>query len=503
MQLLHRGTSGPSRLANGTVHHRPRPTHRVMTALLTSHTAFVLDVSSSMAQADVTEAGTNVKRCSAVNKAAREFLAQQIADGPGPRDTCSLITFNSQATVWFQGRRVGSDTLDAIKQAEQAEGWTTYVNALDKATRLITSTPADVHCVVFLSDGEDNHPSTALLQTAISGLVTACQPGQLQLHAIGFGPQGSTFEWLEKMADMSKGKFHKNALVKGQMSSEALCVQFRGMSQMLTQVRTSSPRKKSLPLRGNPSSSSLLSAPAPAAPVTTGCSWPLSGDLLAWDTASQGFKLAQQAVTLLVSTPHFATGSTRLAYRATASSPAAATSLPSGPLVVKAAQDTSDQELELQAPYFACLHTAQSAAQAFPRLPAATTPKFVDCQLLRCSTEGSQRFLAVEQLLEGAYIKYNGNKGYVAPLPDDAHGREGYELAQAFSHWSWVHSGGRELVCDIQGVGARWTDPQVNSVAVKYGHKDMGAEGIAAFFASHRCNGYCHALNISNNRPAA
>ncbi|GFH27531.1 alpha-type protein kinase [Haematococcus lacustris] len=266
------------------------------------------------------------------------------------------------------------------------------------------------------------------------------------------------------------------------------------MSQMLTQVRTSSPRKKSLPLRGNPSSSSLLSAPAPAAPVTTGCSWPLSGDLLAWDTASQGFKLAQQAVTLLVSTPHFATGSTRLAYRATASSPAAATSLPSGPLVVKAAQDTSDQELELQAPYFACLHTAQSAAQAFPRLPAATTPKFVDCQLLRCSTEGSQRFLAVEQLLEGAYIKYNGNKGYVAPLPDDAHGRERHELAQAYSHWSWVHSGGRELVCDIQGV---------NSVAVKYGHKDMGAEGIAAFFESHRCNGYCHALTISNKRPAA
>ncbi|GFH26289.1 alpha-type protein kinase [Haematococcus lacustris] len=338
-----------------------------------------------MAQADVTEAGTNVKRCSAVNKAAREFLAQQIADGPGPRDTCSLITFNSQAT-------------------------------------------------------------------------------------------GSTFEWLEKMADMSKGKFHK------------------GMSQMLTQVRTSSPRKKSLPLRGNPSSSSLLSAPAPAAPVTTGCSWPLSGDLLAWDTASQGFKLAQQAITLLVSTPHFATGSTRLAYRATASSPAAATSLPSGPLVVKAAQDTSDQELELQAPYFACLHTAQSAAQAFPRLPAATTPKFVDCQLLRCSTEGSQRFLAVEQLLEGAYIKYNGNKGYVAPLPDDAQGRERHELAQAFSHWSWVHSGGRELVCDIQGV---------NSVAVKYGHKDMGAEGITAFFESHRCNGYCHALTISNNRPTA
>ncbi|GFH09007.1 alpha-type protein kinase, partial [Haematococcus lacustris] len=33
---------------------------------------------------------------------------------------------------------------------------------------------------------------------------------------------------------------------------------------------------------------------------------------------------------------------------------------------------------------------------------------------------------------------------------------------KAFSHWSWVHSSGQYLVCDIQGVGGRWTDVQVS-----------------------------------------
>lgn len=34
---------------------------------------------------------------------------------------------------------------------------------------------------------------------------------------------------------------------------------------------------------------------------------------------------------------------------------------------------------------------------------------------------------------------------------------------QAFSHWTLQHSQGRFLVCDIQGVGDVWTDPQIHT----------------------------------------
>ncbi len=142
-------------------------------------------------------------------------------------------------------------------------------------------------------------------------------------------------------------------------------------------------------------------------------------------------------------------------------------------------------------------------------------------------------------------------------------GYANHEVAQAFSHYSWVVSGGQYLVCDIQGVGLTWTDPQVmcvdlhghdnterhtythtrvrrhtdahrythtcaystqctalsgardllfacmlyvlcvqvNSVHRSYGQCDLGHEGIHAFFASHRCNVLCRHLNIQGCWP--
>jgi len=58
------------------------------------------------------------------------------------------------------------------------------------------------------------------------------------------------------------------------------------------------------------------------------------------------------------------------------------------------------------------------------------------------------------------------NKSFLSRFPTDtvvfAEEAE-HEIANAFSHFSWVHSKGRELVCDIQGVGLIWTDPQVRT----------------------------------------
>ncbi|KAJ1478398.1 alpha-kinase family-domain-containing protein [Baffinella frigidus] len=59
----------------------------------------------------------------------------------------------------------------------------------------------------------------------------------------------------------------------------------------------------------------------------------------------------------------------------------------------------------------------------------------------------------------------------------------------AFSHFTWEASKHKVLVCDLQGVGDSWTDPQIHSIDGKgYGKGNMGTRGIKAFLNNHRCN---------------
>lgn len=98
----------------------------------------------------------------------------------------------------------------------------------------------------------------------------------------------------------------------------------------------------------------------------------------------------------------------------------------------------------------------------------------------------------LEPFLEGAYVKHNDNAGGVY-MPVE--GRE-RETPQAFSHFTFVATKGRGLVCDIQGVGDLFTDPQI--------HTDprdefpvpgnRGLEGMRDFFMTHRCNPLCFAF---------
>ena len=63
--------------------------------------------------------------------------------------------------------------------------------------------------------------------------------------------------------------------------------------------------------------------------------------------------------------------------------------------------------------------------------------------------------VGVEQLVEGEYVKYNNNW-------DWSDNRR--NTPQAFSHFTWEESKHTMLVCDIQGVGNVWTDPQIHSM---------------------------------------
>lgn len=110
-----------------------------------------------------------------------------------------------------------------------------------------------------------------------------------------------------------------------------------------------------------------------------------------------------------------------------------------------------------------------------------------------------------ERFISGPYAKYNSNVGYVGATPGDDHIRS---TPQAFSHWTFEGSKGRQMCVDIQGVDDLYTDPQLHTyppsdeaevggaASSNGGEGDLGIMGFSLFFRSHRCNVVCQTLGL-------
>jgi Alpha-kinase family len=81
------------------------------------------------------------------------------------------------------------------------------------------------------------------------------------------------------------------------------------------------------------------------------------------------------------------------------------------------------------------------------------------------------------------------------------------QVAQAFSHFSFLESGKKRLVCDLQGVFndekniLQFSDPVIHyynhedtSRKNIHGRTDRGRKGIEDFFATHSCQEHCGGL---------
>ena len=113
----------------------------------------------------------------------------------------------------------------------------------------------------------------------------------------------------------------------------------------------------------------------------------------------------------------------------------------------------------------------------------------------------------IEKLIPGEFEKFNSNTGWSSGK---------YNLPDALSHWSWVHTKGQMLLCDLQGHRGRpfgptyhgstkyysFTDPAILSPhAGQFGCTDLGADGIRAWFKRHKCNQLCRSLGLEGKVP--
>ena len=86
-------------------------------------------------------------------------------------------------------------------------------------------------------------------------------------------------------------------------------------------------------------------------------------------------------------------------------------------------ENLSDVETQAYAKFF-----ADAFAQRFPEAPI----QFVETWLVELSAGAMTRYATLEPFVEGTYEKYTSNCGYIA---------DGAALAEAFSHFSYCHSG--------------------------------------------------------------
>lgn len=122
----------------------------------------------------------------------------------------------------------------------------------------------------------------------------------------------------------------------------------------------------------------------------------------------------------------------------------------------------------------------------------------IDFIVATCVTSERGEYLLLEPFVEGNFVTYNNNRGYV---DNNKFSDEFNQAAQAFSHFTFERSKGRFLVSDLQGVGYTLIKPSIHTLdneRFQLRKTNFGQDGFRFFFSTHICNGICGKLGLKN-----
>jgi hypothetical protein len=143
--------------------------------------------------------------------------------------------------------------------------------------------------------------------------------------------------------------------------------------------------------------------------------------------------------------------------------------------------------------YFQDVEMQMYAKKWAERFNLYSPPKKVDfvmASLIELVDRKGRPLMAVEKFIDGPYRKHNNNYGYVSEAERST--------PQAFSHFTYEASKHTILICDIQGVGDLYTDPQMHTREnmPSLGKGNLGTRGFERFLATHQCNAICAYLKL-------
>lgn len=136
---------------------------------------------------------------------------------------------------------------------------------------------------------------------------------------------------------------------------------------------------------------------------------------------------------------------------------------------------------------------AQHWATMFNRYNPPKKVRFVRACVVELLGREPKVVVAAEAFLDGVFHKHNSNNGFAMATASDS-----YRCTpQAFSHFTYHFSAGQLMVCDMQGVGNEYTDPQIHTADGNgFGRGNLGKRGMQKFLSTHTCNAVCQRFNL-------
>ena len=383
----------------------------------------------------------------------------------------------------------------------------------------------------------EQEPKRSAVETSVycERLRRACESrltrdsGSFALHTIGFGHDSSEFGVLKAMAaSLPDGVGHSHHSVLSGVELKRVVLR---SSVSLTESRVASSMAARRPLR--PVEFRQIE-------LTQGTgSWLQYDDISLWQSSASVDEECREVVevsvlqgswSICISQAAFDAGGERNVFSATFALGTMQGGMADATWVAKENKHIErggwHAELSFHHKSLVTQATARALAQQFniavqTALASSSTPavelppvEFGTCFL--AIAHGRPLFL--EPRLQGRFQKWNSNCGAVHYIEgeEEAVDSDGVAAAvhvpQAFTHWTHHASGGRRMVCDLQGVFTgevyQLVDPVIHSVGDgghrtgKFSRTDRGSHGVVDFFRSHTCGPLCALLGIPPHTAA-